>query len=178
MGSCQMSSSAGTSRPKERAGACAPLRLPLMRTGRALRQFSFVAKQVSEEVVAPLRWRGGPSDLQAAGDRVTAFAGAEAALPTEALLLDTGRFWLRPDMGRRAGAVGFAEGVTASDERNRLFVVHGHASKNLADILGSRDRIRVAVRRFTIDADQPHLHGSERIFEVPVAGAAFVIQPA
>src|SRR3989304_10154772 len=162
---------------RHRAGGSATLRLPLIRTGRALRQFPFVAEQVLEEGVAPLCWRGGPSDLQAAGDRVTAFAGAEAALPAEALLLDTGRFWLRPAMGRRAGAVGFAEGVTASDERNRLFVVHGHASKNLADILGSRDRIRVAVRAFRIDVDQPHLHGSERIFEVPVAGVAFITQP-
>ena len=140
-----------------------------MCTGRALRQFPFVAEQDPEEVVAPPRWRVGPGDLQAAGDRVTAFAGAEAALPTEALFLYTGRFWLRPDMGRRTGAVGFAEGVTASDERNGLFVVHGHASENLADILGRCDRIRVAVRAFRIDVDQPHLHGCEWIFEVPVA---------
>ena len=30
-----------------------------MRPGRALRQFPFVAEQVTEEVVAPLRWRSG-----------------------------------------------------------------------------------------------------------------------
>src|SRR5206468_7704087 len=50
-------------------------------------------------------------------------------------------------------------------------------SKSLADILGRRDRIRVAVRAFRIDVDQTHLHGCERIFEVPVAGVAFVLQP-
>ena len=119
---------------RHRAGARATLRLPLMRTGRALRQFPFVAEQVPEEASAPLRWRGAPGDLQAAGDRVAAFAGAEAALPTEALLLDARRFGLRPHMGRRAGAVGLAEGVTAGDERHRLFVVHRHASESLADI--------------------------------------------
>ena len=140
---------------RNRTGACATLRLPLMRSGRALRQFPFVAEQDPEEVVAPFRWRVSPGDFQAAGDRITAFAGAEAALPTETLLLDPGCFWLRPDMGRRAGPVGFAEGVTASDERNRLFVVHGHASENLADILGRRDRIRVAVRAFRIDVIRP-----------------------
>jgi hypothetical protein len=48
---------------RNRADACATLRLPLMCTGRAPRQFPFVAEQVPEEVVAPLRWRGGPSDL-------------------------------------------------------------------------------------------------------------------
>src|SRR5512138_245131 len=154
---------------RNRTGACATLRLPLMRTGRALRQFPLVAEQDPKEVVAPLRWRVGPSDLQAAGDTVTPFAGAEAALPAEALLLDAGRFGLRPHMGRRAGAVGFAEGVAAGDERNRLFVIHGHASESLPDILGRRDGIRVAVRAFRIDVDQPHLHGSERIFEVPLA---------
>jgi len=72
-------------------------------------------------------------------------------------------------MGRRACAMGFAEGVTARDERNGLFIVHGHASENLADILGRCDRIRVAVRAFRIDVDQLHLYGSERILEVPVA---------
>jgi len=161
---------------RNRAGACATLRLPLMRTGRALRQFPFVAEQDPEEVIAPLRWRVGPSDLQAAGDRVTAFAGARAALPTEPCssmpaASGSGPTW---DAGP---ARGFAEGVTTRDERNRLFVVHGHASESLADILGRRDRIRVAVRAFRVDVDQPHLHGSERIFEVPVAGVAFVIQP-
>ena len=83
---------------RNRAGTCAPFGLPLICTGRALRQFPLVAEQDPEEVVTPLRWRVGPGDLQAAGDRVTAFAGAEAALPTEALLFDTGRFWLRPYM--------------------------------------------------------------------------------
>ena len=162
---------------RHRAGACAILRLPLMRTGRALRQFPFVAEQVPEEVVAPLRGRGGPGDFQAAGDRVAAFAGAEAALPAQALLLEAGRFRLRPHMGRRAGAVGLAEGVAAGDERHRLLVVHRHASEGLADIPRRGDRIRVAVRAFRVDVDQPHLHGSERIFEIPVAGVAFVTQP-
>ena len=148
-----------------------------MRAGRALRQFPFVAEQVLEEVVAPLRRRGGPGDFQAAGDRVTAFARAKAALPAEALLLEAGRFRLRPHMGRRAGAVGLAEGVAAGDERHRLLVVHRHAGEGLADIPRRGDRIGVAVRAFRVDVDQPHLHGGERIFEVPVAGVAFVIQP-
>src|SRR5712691_8654397 len=62
---------------RNRAGACATLRFPLMRAGRALRQFPFVAEQVLEVVVSSLRWRGGPRDFQAAGDRVTDFAPAE-----------------------------------------------------------------------------------------------------
>ena len=158
-------------------GARAMLRLPLMRTGRALRQFPFVAEQVPEEVVAPLRRRGGPGDFQAAADRVAAFAGAKAALPAQALLLDAGSFRLGPHMFRIAGAVGLAEGVTAGDERHRLFVVHRHAGEGLADVPRRSERIRVAVRAFRIDVDQAHLHGGERILEIPVAGVALVIQP-
>src|SRR5439155_2627755 len=162
---------------RNRAGACATLRFPLMRAGRALRQFPFVAEQAPKEVVAPLRGRGGPRDFQAAGDRVTAFARAEAALPAEALLLDAGRFGLRSHMGLRAGAVGFAKGVTTGDERNRLFVIHRHASKSLADVLGRRDRIRIAVRALRVDVNQPHLNGGGRIFEIAVAGVTLVTQP-
>src|SRR5512137_580968 len=115
-----------------------------MRTCRALRQFPFVTEQGPEEVIAPLRGRVGPSDLQAAGDRVAAFARAKAALPAQALLLDASRFGLWPNMFRIAGAVGLAEGVAACDESHRLLVVHRHASEGLADIPRRSDRIRVA----------------------------------
>src|SRR5256885_14651851 len=130
--------------------------MPPSASKKTLRQFPFVAEQVLEEVVAPLRGPGGPRDLQAAGDRVTPFARADAALPAEALLLDAGRFGLRSHMGLSAGAMGFAEGVAAGDERNRLFVIHRHASERLADITGRRDRIRIAVRALRVDVNQPH----------------------
>ena len=157
--------------------ALGPLGNPLMRTGRALREFPLVAEQVLEEVVAPLRGRGGPGDFQAAGDRVAADAGAEAASPAEALLVETGIFGIGPHIGRRAGAVGLAEGMAAGDERYRLLVVHGHALEGFADIDRRGDRIGIAVGTFGIDVNQPHLHGGQRIFEIPVAGVAFVTQP-
>src|SRR5208283_616204 len=102
------------------AGAGVILRSPLMGASRAFRELPFVAEQVLEEITAPLRRRGGPGDFQTAGDRVAAFAGAEAALPAQALLIEAGRFRSRPHMGRRAGAVGLAERMAASDERHRL----------------------------------------------------------
>ena len=74
--------------------------------------------------------------FQAAADRVTTFAGAKTALPAKTLLLDAGGFGLRTHMRRIAGAVAFAEGVSAGDECNRLLVVHGHASEGLANVLG------------------------------------------
>ena len=66
---------------RDGTGAGAALRRPLMRTRRTPGQLPFVAEQVREEVIAPLRRRCGPGDFQTAGDRVTAFARAKAALP-------------------------------------------------------------------------------------------------
>src|SRR5256885_14834193 len=116
-----------------------------MRTGRALGQFPFVAEQVPEEVVAPLRWRRGPDDFRAAGDRISPFARAKFALPAEALLLDADGFRLWAHQFRIASAVGLAERVTASNQRDRFFVVHRHARERLADIPRRSDRIRLAV---------------------------------
>jgi hypothetical protein len=67
-----------------------------------------------------------------------------------------------------------AEGVPAGDERDGLFVVHGHACKGLANVTAGGDRIRVAVRAFRVHVDQAHLHGGQRIFEIPVAAVALV----
>src|SRR5947207_2249773 len=93
------------------AGAGAILRSPLMGAGGAFRQFPFVAEQVLEEVVAPLRWRGGPGDFQAAGDRVSTFARGKAALPAQALFHEVGSFGIVPHVGLRSGAVGLSERV-------------------------------------------------------------------
>src|ERR1035437_5515693 len=100
------------------------LRFPLMRTGRALGQFPFVAEQVPEEVVAPLRWRRGPDDFQAAGDRVGAVAVAISVLPAQALLLDRGALGFGTDILARIGsAVGLSERVPAGDEGHCLLVI-------------------------------------------------------
>src|SRR5579863_2058722 len=96
--------------------ARAILRPPLMRTGWALGQFPFVAEQVREEVVAPLRRRRGPNHFQAAADRVATLARAKLALPAEALLLDAGGFRLRTHQCRIASAVGLAKGVPAGNQ--------------------------------------------------------------
>ena len=153
------------------------LRYPLVRAGRALGQLPIVAEQVPEEVAAPLRWRRGPGDFQAAGDRVTSLARAKAALPAQALLLDAGGFRLWAYQGGIASAVGFAKGMAAGNQRDRFFVVHRHAGEGLADIPGGGERIRIAVRPFRVHIDQAHLHGGEGILEFPVAAVALVAQP-
>ena len=157
--------------------ACAPLRLPLLRAGRALRQLPFVLEQVLEEVIAPLGRRLRPGDFRTAGDGVTADAGIVLALPAEPLILDRAAFRVRPDQRRIAGAVRLAERVAAGNQRDGLLVVHRHAEEGFADVLGRRDRVRVAVRSFRVDVDETHLHGAERLRELTFAAVAFVAQP-
>src|ERR1700757_4150569 len=112
-----------------RTGACVTLRLPLIRTGRALRQLPVIAKQVFKEVVTPLRRRTGPDDFQAAGERIRALAGAKAVLPTEALLLNRSTLRLRSHLGAWARAVRLAKGVAARNQGNGFFVIHRHATR-------------------------------------------------
>ncbi len=73
--------------------------------------------------------------------------------------------------------MGFAEGVAAGNQRDGLLVVHRHAKEGFADVLGRRDRIRLAVRPFRVHVDQAHLHRAERILELAFAAVAFVAQP-
>ncbi|SLE21822.1 Uncharacterised protein [Mycobacteroides abscessus subsp. massiliense] len=51
-----------------------------------------------------------------------------------------------------------AEGVATHDEGGSLLVVHRHPAECLADIDRGRQRIRITVRAFGIDVDQPHLY--------------------
>src|SRR5690606_6704278 len=116
------------------ARARAVLRPPLVGARRALGQLPLVAEQVPQEVAGPLGRRGGPGDLQAAGDRVGALAGAEGALPAQALLLDRGGLGVGADVLGRAGAVRLAEGVATGDEGDGLLVVHRHPAERLTDV--------------------------------------------
>src|SRR4029077_6558502 len=130
-----------------------------------------------EEIIAPLGRRLSPNNFQAAADRVASLAGAEFALPAEALFLDAGRFGLCAHVCRVAGAVGFAKCVAAGNQRDGFFVIHRHSAEGFADIPGRRDGIRLAVRPFRIYVDQAHLHGAEGFLKLAVAGVALVAQP-
>src|SRR5579864_1550804 len=161
-----------------RTVACAILRRPLMRTGRALRQFPFVGEQVREEVVAPLRRRGRPNDFQATTNCVSTKTLAKLVLPPEALIFDGCAFWFGAYiLSGNGSAVRFAEGVTPGNERDSLLVIHRHAGKSLPDIPCRGDRIRLSIWPFRIHIDQTHLHGRERILKITVAAVAFVRQP-
>src|SRR5688500_18064763 len=118
-------------RVRHGAGARVALRFPLVRASGTLGQFPFETEQVLEKVVAPLRGSLAPGDFQAAGDRVTGMASAEGVMPAQALGSDIAALAVGSDVGGRAGAVRLAEGMAAGNERDSLFVVHGHARKGL-----------------------------------------------
>ncbi len=143
----------------------------------ALEQLPVVGEQDVEELVVPAGRVVGPGDLDAAGDRVGAHAGAVARLPAEALLLERGGLGVGADALARARAVGLAEGVAAGDQRDRLLVVHRHPAERLADVAGRRERVRVAVRALRVDVDEAHLHRAERVLQLAVAAVALVAEP-
>ena len=150
---------------------------PLIRAGRTLDQFPLVFEQYPQIAQVPFGRVRLPGALEAAADRIAAFAAAEAALPAEALLFDAGGFRRRTDMRRIARAMALAEGVPAGDERDGLFVVHGHTCEGLPDVTAGGDRIGVAVRPFGVHVNQTHLHGGERVLEIPVTRIAVVAKP-
>src|SRR4029079_15106149 len=113
----------------------------------------------------------------AAGDGVGADARAEAAPPTQALLLDAGSFRLRAEVDLQAGAVGLSECVAAHDERDGLRVVEAHAPVGLPDVATGHDGIRHPVRALRVDVDQTHLGSGQRIFEFAGAGMPFIAEP-
>src|SRR5271169_1445920 len=165
-------------RIRHRTVASAILRRPLIGAGRTLREFPFVAEQVGEEVVAPLRRRRGPNYFQAAADGVSTETFAKFILPSQALIFNVGTFWfVAYILSGNGSTVGFAEGVTAGNERNGLLVIHRHAGECLPDIPCRGNRVRLSIRPFRIHIDQTHLHSSERILKITVAAVALVRQP-
>ena len=154
-------------RVRHGAGAGAIFRLPLLRAGRALGQFPFVAEEVLEETVAPLRRRGGPGDFQAAGDRVAAFARAEAVLPAEALLFEAGRFRLSAPRASPAPAPWVLPKVwppAISATVSSSFMAMRPKVSRMS--FARPDRIGIAVRAFGVDVDQAHLHRGQRILQI------------
>src|SRR5258708_4582721 len=165
-------------RIRNRVRSLAAFRGPLKGAGWALRQLPVAAEQVLEEVVAPFARGRGPDDIDAAGDRVIAFARDEFILPGEALLVDGGALGFGADIDLRiGGAVGLAESMAAGDQRDGFFVIHRHALERFANVARRGDRIGLAVWPLWIDVDEAHLHRAERMLQLAVAEIALIRQP-
>src|SRR6202034_618631 len=131
-----------------------------------------------EEVIAPLGRGRGPNHFQSAADSVATMTFAKFILPSEALILDVGAFWLVAHiLSGNTGAVRFAESVTAGNQRNCFFVIHRHAGKSLSDIPCRGNRIWLSIRPFRIHIDQTHLHRAERILKITIAAVTLIGKP-
>src|SRR5207237_2101019 len=111
------------------------------------------------------------------GERVGALAGAEGVPPAQALLLDGARLGFRTGVLRTDCTMALAERVAADDEGDGLLVVHRHTTEGLSNVPGGSNWIRVAVGPLRIHVDQAHLHGAERIGELPVPAVALISEP-
>ncbi|CRK39328.1 hypothetical protein BN1708_001577 [Verticillium longisporum] len=109
--------------------------------------------------------------LETAGDGVGTLARLVPVLPTEALSLKRGTFGLGTNLVVGAGAVGLAEGVATGDESDGLLVVHGHAAECGADVVGSSNRVGVAIGALGVDVDQTHMGSTERLLQATGVGA-------
>ena len=151
---------------------------PLVRPGGGLGQFPLVAEQVVEVAVRPFDRRRRPRALQTARDRVAGVAGAVGADPSETLVLDRAGFRFGADVFADVGRpVGFAERVTAGDQRDGFLVVHRHPSERFADVVGGGDRVGFAVGALRVDVDQPHVRRGERSVQLTFAMKTFGPHP-
>ena len=150
-------------------------RNPLRRSRRALRLHPFVGKQVLQILRRKLRRCRRPRAFQSARHRVNAVPLPALVLPTHPLLFHAPSRGLHAHaLVRRMRPVGFSKRVPTGNQRQRLFVIHRHPAKRLANVLRRRQRIRVPIRPFRIHVDQPHLHRRQRLLQLPVPGVALV----
>ncbi len=76
-------------------------------------------------------------------------------------------FWGGPQFGSAAVTVGFTDGVATCGEGDGLFVIHPHAGKGDAHVVGGFQGIRVAIHPFRVDVNKPHHHRGQRVLQIP-----------
>ena len=78
-------------------------------------------------------------------------------------------------------AVRFTEGMAAGDQRDDLFIVHGHVAEGGTNGSGSGERVAAGVRAFRVNVDQTHFGGTQRLlrqaFRVTMFEPGFFMAP-
>ena len=131
------------------------------------------SRRGSRRSCCPVRRRGGPDDLEAAGDRVAALAGAVARSSSPGPAPRAGRPRAR---GRRCSGSAapwvlpkvWPPAISATVSSSFIAIRAKVSRMSRAD----GERVGIAVGAFRVDVDQAHLHGGERVLELAVAGVA------
>ena len=72
--------------------------------------------------------------------------------------------------------MGLTKRVTARNQCDRLFVIHRHATKGLADIMCGEHRVGIAVGAFGVHINQTHLYRGEAVTKLATFGIALIGQ--
>src|SRR6056297_2746783 len=155
---------------------------PLPFSAGAFLKFELVVEQVLEIKHTPLSRLLSPGSFQAAGYRIGSFTGTEAVLPPETLHFDRSFFRIVSQMFFRSRSVHFSECVSAGNECNGFFIIHGHTFKRLPYILCRFFGIRHSIRPFRVHINQSHVVGSKPSLKitrviVPLICKPFMFRP-
>mmetsp|Transcript_27576 Transcript_27576/g.51167 ORF Transcript_27576/g.51167 Transcript_27576/m.51167 type:complete len:574 (+) Transcript_27576:2069-3790(+) len=152
--------------------------LPLVGACRALGQLPIVPKEDVEIGHVPCGGCRRPRPFDARCDRINAFARFVGGKPAKAHRFKRTALRLNAHMGRVARTVRLAKGVTTRNQCHGFLIIHRHARKCFPDIATRGLWIRVPIRPFGVHIDQAHLDGSQRVFQLAVAGVAAVFATA
>ena len=153
-------------------------RLPLPSPGRGLLQPPVIAQQQLEVAVVPLGGMSGPCPLNTTGHGIASDAPRLVIVPAQTLLFQVGPLRRGAEVGGVAVAVSLADGVTTGGQGDGLLIVHGHAGKGHAHVMGGLERIGLAVDAFRVDVDQTHHHRRQRVLQITLAGVAGALAAA
>ena len=152
-------------------------RNPLVGTSRAFHQIPIVTEQRVKEAVVPFGRGRCPCTFQATADRVTSLSTTKTALPTKALLFNTGSLRFSSNMCCITSTMSLPETMSPGDERYSLFIIHSHTCKGFTNISTCSNRTWFTIRPFRVYIDQTHLHSGQRILKFTITRVAFIIKP-
>ena len=156
-------------------------RFKLNRACRTASLHPLIFEQVLEEIVAPLGRRLRPDHFQTGSNCVCARAAAVAAGPAQALRFNRRGFWIGTYVRSRCCTVGFAQRMTAANQRHGFFVVHAHVTEGRANRRCRRKRFAAMVRPFRVYIDKTHFGRAQRrfrqLFRMTVGQPGFFITP-
>ena len=102
---------------------------------------------------------------------------AAAVFPAKFLVLQPGATGFNPETAvGLVGTVGFTKAVASGNHRHGFGIVHCHASKGFANVVGCQGRVGIAVGPLGVNVNQPHLHRGQGVVQLAFAGIPLIRQ--